>query len=1005
MHTPKNLKDRPQKKKKKRILKFVSVFIVVLIVLVVILVPVLVSSEKGREIILAKINNSIDGKTDFADLSMGWFKGIKVRDVSFNDSSGRTSVAVKRIATKPHYGSILFGSVSLGKTIIEEPRVEINLKERQPKESEKPEQKTTTGKQSIPIALPVNKIDLVVKDGNLKVTDPQAGTVEIAQINSKVNLRPPGERTDFDLAMIVAKQGSASKISTKGQIEQSTNKGWTFKGTSGDLTVKVDDLELGSLKPLLTWAGVELDAKGKVSADIKSEIQDGRLENLNANIKAEKFDITGPFLKGDRLKTNTLDVQAKLVRQQKMIRIENLDITADWLEAQATGMIPATFDSFSEFLKSDSNLSGSFKLDAAQIFSQMPQTFGVKEDMKVTSGKLSGAVSTATEAGKRKVSGNAILEGLKGTVDGNNITLEQPITAVAEITAEKDKVIFDKMDFTASFGTIDCSGTSESLKYTADVDLTVLQAQLGQFFDMGKYQFAGQVVENGTITTQKEQITAVGSSTITNLGITSKDGARISEPQVDIGFDVGYDWKNRIVNIDSLNTTASFGNVDINEGVLPLDTKAEKSVELTVSAKVDLQKAMPYAVMFGSFSKEIQFAGAAESQLSISSKNNTYRIVTDAIDITNLKVNYPGQKPFEANEVSVVFDVEINPEQKSRNVKKLQLISPKIKIDKGEFSQVSKDGKTKLEGRVDCEYDWAAVSTITGPYLPQGLRLEGQRKDTISFDSTYPTDQADKLLENLNTKAKVGFAKAEYMGLDFGLTEVNIQIENGLMKIAPFSTSVNNGQLKFAAEADFKKKPTLLEIPQPIEMKDIQVNEVMSRKLLAYVNPIFLNAVDVNGVANFSAERLAIPLTSTSKNKLEVAGTIDIDKLKLKPVGLLGLIFSATRQRDSNVNMKIHPTRFALQNGLLKYEDMQLDVGDNPVNFKGAIGLDKSLNMAVTLPYTLGGRTARVGKKARDRISLPLTGTIDKPELDLGKLLQDQAIKKGVELLLDKLFE
>jgi autotransporter translocation and assembly factor TamB len=83
MHTPKNLKDRPQKKKKKRILKFVSVFIVVLIVLVVILVPVLVSSEKGREIILAKINNSIDGKTDFADLSMGWFKGIKVTMAPF----------------------------------------------------------------------------------------------------------------------------------------------------------------------------------------------------------------------------------------------------------------------------------------------------------------------------------------------------------------------------------------------------------------------------------------------------------------------------------------------------------------------------------------------------------------------------------------------------------------------------------------------------------------------------------------------------------------------------------------------------------------------------------------------------------------------------------------------------------------------------------------------------------------------------------------------------------
>ncbi|MHC4654775.1 MAG: YhdP family protein, partial [Planctomycetota bacterium] len=387
MQTQKNLKDRPQKKNKKRILKFVSVFIVVLIVLVVILVPVLVSSEKGREIILAKINNSIDGKADFASLSMGWWKGIKVTDVSFNNSSGQTSVEVKQIATKPHYGSILFGSVSLGKTIIEKPSVEINLKARQPKKDEDPKQKYPAGKKAGPIALPIKKVDLVINDGNLKVTDAQAGTVEIAQINSKLNLRPLGERTDFDLAMIIAKQGSASKIITKGQIKPSTNKGWTFKGTSGDLTVKVDDLDLGSLEPLLAWVGVELDTEGKVTAEITSEVKDGRLENLSANIKAENLDITGPLLKGDRLMTKTLDVNAKLVRQQKMISIENLDVKADWLKVQATGMVPATFDSFSEFLQSDSNLSGSFELDVAQVFSQMPQTFGVKEDMKVTSGK------------------------------------------------------------------------------------------------------------------------------------------------------------------------------------------------------------------------------------------------------------------------------------------------------------------------------------------------------------------------------------------------------------------------------------------------------------------------------------------------------------------------------------------------------------------------------------------------------------------------------------------
>ncbi len=1006
MQSPKHLKEAPQKKKKKRLLKIVSVLVVVLILLVVILVPVLVSSGKGREIILAKINDSIDGKTDFASLSMGWWKGIKVRDISFNDSSGRTSVAVKQISTKPNYSSILFGSMSLGETIIDEPKVEINLKAQRPEETEQPEKTTTTGKQSGPIVLPVKKVDLVVKDGNLKVTAPQSGTVEIAQINSKVNLRPPGERTDFGLAMIVAKQDHTSKISTEGQIKPGTDKGWTLKGTTGDLAVKVDDLDLGSLQPLLTWAGVEIEAEGKVSADIKSEVKDGKLENLSADVQANKLDITGPLLKGDRLKTDTLEVDAKLEREGNMIHIGNLDITSDWLTARATGMVPATFDSFSEFLQSDSNLSGNFDLDVARVFSQMPKTFSVKEGMKVTSGKLSGAVSTSTKAGKRKVTGNASLEGLKGTVDGKTIALEQPITAEVEITAEKDKVIFDKMDLASSFGNIDCSGIIESLNYTADADLSALQSQLGQFFDMGKYQFAGQAVENGTITMQKGQVTAVGTSTIKNLGITSKDGASISEPQVDIGFNVGYDRENRIVGINSLNATASFGRVDINDGVFGLDKKADKKMELTVSAKVDLQKAVPFAVMFTSFPKEMQLAGVAESEVSIIAEQQGYRVVTDATDIDNLKVNYPGQKPFEANEVSIAFDAAVNPEQKTVNLKKLELISPQIKIHKGEFSQVSKDGKTKLKGRVDCEYDWTAVSTITGPYLPQGLRLEGQRKDNISFDCEYPSDQKDKLLENLNTKAKVGFTKAEYMGLNFGATDVDFQIQNGLLKIAPFSTTVNNGQFKFASEANLKDKPSLLKTTEPIQMaKDIQINKEMARRLLMYVNPVFANLVNVSGVTNFHCERLAIPLEKVNKNDLEVIGTISGDKIRLEGSDLLGKILSLAGGNVRGQDCIMHPTRFVLQSGLLKYGDMQLDVGDNPVNFKGVIGLDKRLDMTVTLPYTMSGRTVRVGDKVSDRISLPLTGTTDKPELDLGKLLQDQAIKKGVELLLDKLFE
>jgi len=263
---------------------------------------------------------------------------------------------------------------------------------------------------------------------------------------------------------------------------------------------------------------------------------------------------------------------------------------------------------------------------------------------------------------------------------------------------------------------------------------------------------------------------------------------------------------------------------------------------------------------------------------------------------------------------------------------------------------------------------------------------------TMNLPGSYPAGWTEKLLANLNVKAKLGFERAEYMGLNFGAAEADIQIQDGLLKIAPFSSTVNEGQFNFAGEADFKQKPILFRTTGPIQIvKDIQINDETTRKLLMYLNPIFANAVKTSGVANFSCERLSIPLGGDGEGDIEMVGTISIDQVRLEASDLLGQILSLVGGRVRTQDITVHPTRFVLQNGLLQYDDMQMDIGNNPVVFGGVIGLDKSLNMTVTLPYTTSGRTARVGKETEGvRISLPLKGTIDKPELDTRKLLEGQ---------------
>ncbi len=1003
-----NSKRRPPTKGRKKILRWVLASCAAVIVLAVLLVPVFVSSEAGNKFILAKINAYLPGETDFGNLSMGWLKGIRVTDVSFEESGGQASVRIKRIATRPHYGPILMGSLSFGETEIFEPKVEINLTRPEARAPQGPQRERTAAEKSQPIALPIKKIEMIVRGGNLKVTDTQSETVELSQINSKVDLRPPGQQTNFDIDFAVVDKGKQSQVHTTGKINPKRVKtGWSLKGTSGDLTVEVNDLEIGSLGPIFALGGIEVQANGRISGNVKGEIKDGRLEKLSAEVKGRDLDVNAVELTGGRFKTSHLGINVKLARAKQMINIESFDIEADWLKAEGRGTIPTTFGSLAEFLRTDSSLSGRFELDAAQIFTQMPGIFGLKEGIKVTSGILRGEVETLTEDGKRKIAGQANLERLEGMVAGKMIALSEPVRAEVEITSDKGGVRFDKLDLSSAFATINCSGTSELFGYRGNINLAKLQSELGQFVDIKRYEMAGELSGEGEVSIKKDKVTVSGSSAVKNLRLSSTEGVSAFEPMADITFLVAVEKDKKILGVDFIKANASLGQISIKDAVLPLGKDAEKEMSLDVSAKsVDLQKLQPFAVLLASFPAEMQLSGTVESQISVRSKKDIYYIATDATQIKNLKVSYPGKEPFEQNEVSVTFDAEVNPVEKAVTVRKFQLESPQIKIRKGEFSRADKGDKTKLQGQAECEYDWAAVSTIAGAILPTGLVLEGQRKDTVRFSSEYPRGQADKLLGNLTAYVKLGFSKAGYYGLNFGPTEVDVQIENGLLKIAPFSSTVNNGRLNFAGRADFKDKPALLKTPGPMQIaEDIQITNEMTSRLLMYLNPIFARAVNVSGAVDLSSERFAVPLAGGNKNDIELAGTISVKQLRLETSELLGQILAAANIARAQ-DITISPTRFVLQNGLLRYDDMQMYVGKNPVNFKGVIGLDKSLNMTVTLPYTTGGETARAGKETSGRrITLALKGTLDRPEIDLGKVLEEQLKQELEEQLQEKLLE
>jgi len=1011
MEAAENNKEQVAKKpKKRRVLKITlgvfGVIILALILGILFAVPAYVSSDSCRGMIIAKANAGSGGVVDMAKLSMSWGNGISVSNLSFKDKDNSLSVAVKGFSTKPQYGALLTGNLSFGETVIDEPRIEIDVEkiggqktEDGGQKAEDREKKTETA-----VGLPIGRIDLVLKNGDVKIKGSQ-GTVEIAQINSTVNLRPEGEKSDFQIGANIADGQTAATITAKGDV--TPGRGWDLKKTSARVEIEVNGLDLSSLESILAIAGVELEAKGVISANIKANMKDGAIEGVNADVKGRGLEVAAPQLKGDRIKTSILDAEVAAVAQGEIMNVEKLTVATDWLKADASGAAPMSMTTLEDFFKPDSKyeLKANLECDIPAITSQLRQTAGLKEGMNLTKGKLMASVQTLTEAGVKKLSGQVSIEGLGGTFENKPVLISEPIRLQAMITTEGKLIKFEDAGIKSSFANMTLTGTPETFSYDAQADLGKLSTELGQFADLTKYKLAGQVTGKGKITNNGNVMMIVSSAGINNLRVSPTADITVAEPNATVDITAALDKKTDVLLIKQFAVNASLGQFGVKDGQVPIG-KSKETMELTASArKVDLAKVQPYLVMTKAVSKDVQLGGIAESDITVSLKNDNFRVTTETTKISNLFVQAPGKKPFTQDPVLFVLDAEYNPTTQNWKVSKAEISSPNIKI-KGTAEQKAEGQNSNIQGNAQLDYDWQSLTGMLAAFMPQGLNIEGKRKDTISFSSKFPTKDPNAMMSNLNAQAKVGFDKADFAGLHLGATNVDIKIDKGLLTIAPFTTVVNNGQLNFGGTADFKQKPAFFKTPGPMRIvKDVQLNDEIANKMLNKINPIFANSKRVTGLANFDCNQLNLPITGGTLDQANIAGTISLTQVRMES-GLLNTIVTATGGSRDNILM-VHPTPFTVNQGYVRYQNMQMDLGTLPIYFGGIVPLDPNRQIekfSVTLPISGLGQVIRSDTQTQPGkgSTLYVKGTPAKPELDIVKTGTEQVIKTGIELLLQE---
>ncbi|MBN1787555.1 MAG: hypothetical protein JW806_04090 [Sedimentisphaerales bacterium] len=982
---------------KRKNLLGVLIFIGVLFLIIFFAVPLYLSSNSGKNLILGKINNSIDGKVEVDSFSMGWFAGLKADKLNFTDNKGLMKLTAEQIAAQLKYLSLLGGKVMIDQAVIDKPFLTVTIDHSKPIQTEQSTKSVHSGKKASVPPLPLDQMDLTINDGNIRVSslnaDQTVETLEIKDINSKIAVNPPPGKSSFDVSMTVAGANEVSDITAVGEIK-TAKKQWSLAGATGNLKIKVNDLELAALAPLFEIFDVNATAKGRVEADINAQMKNGLFENLQGTVNASDLDVSGSFLKGDRLQTSKLEADAKLSTTETSINIDHLKIETDGLTADVKGTVPKTLKSLEDFLKADSpdTLQGEFDCDLAKSLKQIKTISNFKEDFDIRYGRVSGTVNTEAKNGTRIVETKVKFWALEGKFPVKQIILSEPIDFEAKIVSRQETITIEKLIMDSSFVQAALNGTTDNMNYTADVDLVRFQADVGQFFEI-KPKLQGTAKLNGKASLVNRILTSSGNASVSNIIITMPDGAVLSEPTASVGYNFNIDVDNKMVNAKKLDISAGPGKVNIDSFTIPLDKKTTAPTQFNTTFAVDLDKFDPWIKTFGKTNPKAQFAGFAKGDLSFKKSGDIIEASTKKTDIQNLKITSPGQEPFNQSTMAISFAGKFDTKNKIYDLKNLMINSPQINIS-GDITNEDLGTKTKTTGSLKANYDLAAASSIISPFTPSGFKATGKRNDSLWFSSTYPKNNPEQLRTNLNAQTTFGFDTAQYMGLDIGKSDFDVKIKDGIMTIAPFSTTVNKGKLNFAATADLTTNPPMLKTTNQMKIFDaIQINQQTTDALLKYVNPLFADAVDISGILNFDCQTLAFPLKKGYRNSIETTGILAIDNMRLGQSSLLGQIIQLTGASQDPV-LTVQPTKLVLANGILRYDNMQMDFEDKSINFTGQIGLDKSMQMTVTLPWTHNGQ----------RITLPLKGSVDKPEIDTAKLAE-QILQKELERQAEKILE
>ena len=747
-----------------------------------------------------------------------------------------------------------------------------------------------------------------------------------------------------------------------------------------------------------------------LSADVKSA------DGVAAFDSTARIEQISGVSKGKKLTWNKpISIKARGQRDAQEIQLDNLSLRSSFLNADGQGNL--------------SNMRMTLSADLAAALRELKKFIDIKEWNG--SGKLFAKLQVKESSAQiNKAAIDLDTRDLALIRNGRAILPKQDVKADLSATIQKGQELagiefsqpkltvassMAKGKFSASRFKLSPQGdlpTADNLSIDANFNLQQISDLLRNFNKLSRNtRLAGNAHIKASASMQAQQL-KLENTRITTRNFKFSDGRKtLHENRLTLQTKGRLNFKNKSAVFAPMNISGSPGTITIPELAIKDWSNFQKDMKTKANADLDLAKLASAYGDFIQLPEKTRISGKGKFDLDVDFSSPKSQFLKIDANLSPFQLTSETIPPISEDQVKLRANVKRSPDGKTLSIENVQLNSTPLSLSAaGNLDQTGKTKTLDAKGKINLDLKVLSpyLQKIAGPQITITGKGDNPFKLKMVSGATHWTDS----LKRTNFTGAIRADSIDAFGLGISATEVPIQVANQ-SAIAKLSATANGGQLDLQPTIDLRKAPYSLSLPQnSFILKDVEITDAMAESLMAKIHPVFQGSVKAEGFIDLYMQHFNWPLDNKDRDKTTFAGNLRLKGVRINSTSLLSGLLTMIGIRGNEMDFGDSNIDFVARNGRIETSPIRLEVDGYPLELRGSVGFDKSLDYIARLPIT----PKLVGDKAYQylegvTIDVPIRGNSSNPDIDESTMqkassnLAEQALQKTLEKGVQNIFE